>query len=184
VGGFGARYVDEEGSPGDTAWVFGGSEELSVSDTSDFIEWDDRYLVNIPLMDEQHKELIRLTNDLYQGCLMGDEAARSYFIETIKSVVDYVGNHFSTEEKIMGNVNYPEFEAHKNQHEEFVKKVLEDVKSFRNGKKFVPNLFVRYLKDWILSHIAMEDKRYSEYIFDLKKQGLLKAAIASSENQP
>ncbi|MDR0451097.1 MAG: bacteriohemerythrin [Treponema sp.] len=154
-----------------------------MPDTTDFVEWDDRYLVNIPLIDTQHKELIRLTNDLYQGCLMGDDAARAYFMKTIKSVVDYVAIHFSTEEKILVKIKYPGYEAHKNQHEEFVKKVLEDVKDFGEGKKFVPNLFVRYLKDWIFSHIAMDDKRYSEYIFNLKRKGLLKSAAASSGRQ-
>jgi hemerythrin len=154
-----------------------------VQDTNDFIKWDDRYLVNIPLIDGQHREFIRLTNELYQSCLLGDDAARIYFMKAIKSVVNYVGEHFSTEEKILESVNYPEFEIHKNRHEEFVKKVLEDVKSFQGGRKFVPNQFVRYLKDWVLSHIAVEDKRYSEYIFTLKKQGLLKPVIASPGNQ-
>jgi hemerythrin len=148
-----------------------------MSDATDFIEWGERYLTNIPLIDEQHRELIRLTNELYQSCLLGDDAARAYFLKTIKSVVDYVAKHFSAEEKMLENVNYPGLRTHKKQHEEFVKKVLEDVKSFQDGKKFVPNVFVRYLKDWVLSHIAVEDKRYAEYIFNLKKQGLLQSAM-------
>jgi hemerythrin len=150
-----------------------------VENTDDFIKWEDRYLINIPLIDDQHKELVRLTNELYRGCLMGDDAARSYFMLTVRGLVDYVTHHFSTEEKMLENVKYPGFETHKSQHEEFTRKILEDVKNFQNGKKFVPNVFVRYLKDWILSHIAMEDKRYAEYILNLKKQGRLKALISS-----
>ncbi|MDR1637762.1 MAG: bacteriohemerythrin [Treponema sp.] len=152
-----------------------------MPDSADFIEWDERYLMNIPFIDEQHKELVRLTNELYQGCLMGDDVARAYFMKTIKGIVDYVGKHFSMEEKMLENVHYPNLGAHKNQHEEFVKKILEDVNSFQNGKQFVPNVFVRYLKDWILSHIALEDKRYANYIFDLKKQGRLKAAMSPAK---
>jgi hemerythrin len=155
-------------------------EESVRPDTDDFIKWDDRYLVNIPLIDGQHKKLIHLTNELYQGCLLGEAAARSCFRKTVKGVVDYVGEHFSTEEKVLETVKYPQLETHRSRHEEFIKKVLEEVKDFQNGRKFVPNLFVRYLKDWILSHIAMEDKHYGEYIFGLKKQGLLKAAVISS----
>jgi hemerythrin len=51
---------------------------------------------------------------------------------------------------------------------------LRDVKDFEEGKKFVPNVFVRYLKDWILAHIAVEDRKYAEYILALKKQGGLR----------
>jgi hemerythrin len=152
-----------------------------MSDSTEFVKWDKRYLVNIPFIDQQHQELVRLTNELYQGCLIGEDLVRNYyFMKAIKGVVDYVAKHFSMEEKMLENINYPGLATHKNQHEEFVRKILEDVKSFQNGKKFVPNVFVRYLKDWILSHIAVEDKRYAEYIFNLKKQGQLKAALSSA----
>jgi hemerythrin len=48
--------------------------------------------------------------------------------------------------------------------------LLNEVKSFKEGKKFVPNNFVRYLKDWILSHIAIMDISYAKYILSLKKR--------------
>ncbi|MDR3161296.1 MAG: bacteriohemerythrin [Spirochaetaceae bacterium] len=138
------------------------------------VEWDDRYLVGIPLVDDQHKELIRLTNTLYESCLQGDEAARASFKEAIRATVEYVKFHFGAEEQILKNVNYPGFAIHKKEHEEFVKQVLEEVKNFEEGKKFVPNLFVRFLRDWTLTHIAVSDKKYAEYILDLKKKGALK----------
>ncbi|MDR2631552.1 MAG: bacteriohemerythrin [Spirochaetaceae bacterium] len=137
------------------------------------VEWDDRYSVGIPLVDEQHKELIRLTNSLYESCLAGDEAARVSFKEAIQGTVEYVKFHFGAEERILTNVHYPDFALHKKQHEEFVKQVLGEVKSFEEGKKFVPNVFVRFLRDWILTHIALSDKKYAEYIFELKKKGAL-----------
>ncbi|MDR3139217.1 MAG: bacteriohemerythrin [Treponema sp.] len=138
------------------------------------IEWEDRYSLGIPLIDEQHKKLVDMTNDLYRGCLQGDEAARDYFMKAVHGTVDYVKYHFAAEEKILEKIRYPGLAEHKREHEGFVKKVFEDVKSFEEGRKFVPNLFVRYLKDWILAHIAVEDKKYAEYILNLKKQGVLK----------
>jgi hemerythrin len=134
------------------------------------VEWDDRYLVGIKVIDDQHKELIELTNTLYKGCLRGDEAAKAYFKEAIHSAVDYVKFHFAAEEKILEQVQYPELPEHKKHHESFVKKVIEDVKSFEGGKTFVPNEFVRYLKDWILTHIALMDKEYAVYIKNMKKK--------------
>jgi hemerythrin len=138
------------------------------------VEWDDRYSMGIPVIDDQHKKLIDLTNKLYAGCLAGDEKAQAYFMETVHGTVDYVKYHFSAEEKILEKVKYPALAEHKKSHEGFVKQVFNDVKSFEGGKKFVPNEFVRYLKDWILTHIAVEDKQYSKYIMDLKKRGILK----------
>jgi hemerythrin len=135
------------------------------------VEWDDRYSMNIQFIDDQHKELINLTNKLYKGCLGGDETARSYFMETVRGTVEYVKYHFSAEEKMMESIQFPGLPQHKKAHESFVKKILEDVDKFQGGKKFVPNEFVRYLKDWILTHIAIEDKKYSDYIVERKKKG-------------
>ncbi|MDR0399905.1 MAG: bacteriohemerythrin [Treponema sp.] len=140
------------------------------------VEWDDKYSVGIPLINDQHKELIRLTNELYQGCLAGDDQARDFFFNAIHGAMDYVKYHFSAEEKMMENIKYPRLEEHKKEHEDFVRKMLEDVKSFQGGKKFVPNNFVRFLKDWILSHIAISDIQYARYIMDLKKRGKLGGA--------
>ncbi|MDR1238808.1 MAG: bacteriohemerythrin [Treponema sp.] len=135
-----------------------------------FVEWEDRYSVAIPLIDDQHKHLIELTNGLYNACLAGTEAARVHFREAVHGTVDYVKFHFSAEEKILENIQFPGIAAHKNEHESFVIKVLADVRDFEAGKKFVPNIFVRYLRDWILAHIAVEDKKYADYILELKKQ--------------
>jgi hemerythrin len=136
------------------------------------IEWKDAYSVKIPLVDDQHKELIRLTNQLYASCLEGDDRARAYFKEVIRSTVNYIKFHFSAEERIMSNVGYPQFAEHKKQHESFVKKVLEDVKKFEGGKDD-PYGFVNYLRDWILNHIAVSDNAYSAYIMERKQAGTL-----------
>lgn len=149
-----------------------------LEQNDDIVEWENRYSIGIPLIDDQHKGFIQLTNELYQGCRAGDETARIYFMKTIKSVVDYINAHFSAEEKMLRNICYPELEEHKKQHEGFIRQVLEEVKNFEGGKRFIPNAFVRYLRDWFFSHIAVMDKRYAAYILDLKKQGRLKKATA------
>ena len=142
-----------------------------------FVVWEDRYSVGIPSIDEQHKELLVLTNKLYDACREGEEKARDYFKEVIRSAVEYVQFHFTSEERIMERINFPELATHKVQHTTFVKQVLEEVKNFESGKTFVPNTFVRFLRDWILTHIAMSDIKYADYIRTLKKQGTLKSLI-------
>jgi hemerythrin len=136
----------------------------------DFVVWDDRYSVGVTLMDDQHKELLRETNELYRACREGDVAASERFRAVVKSTVDYVKTHFAQEEQIMAKVNYPQLANHKKEHEVFVQKVLEEVKAFEEGKTFVPNNFVRFLRDWILAHIAMEDKKYGAFIADIRKR--------------
>jgi hemerythrin len=147
------------------------------------VEWDNKYSVGIPLIDQQHKELIRITNVLYEGVLKGDEASRAYFKDAVHGVVDYTKYHFSAEEKIMENIGFPGLTDHKKEHETFVKKLIADVQLFESGKQFISNVFVKFLRDWVLLHIAISDKKYGKYLIDLKKQGILKAMVAELQKE-
>jgi hemerythrin len=144
------------------------------------VTWGPRYTTNINIVDKQHYELFKITNKLFETCLKGHDFAREQFAITASDLVKYVTGHFKTEEAIMRNVNYPGFKQHKKSHDSFVRKILEEVKNFEEGKKFVPNTFVLYLRDWIASHIAMSDKKISDFIFKLKKEGRLLENIALS----
>lgn len=130
----------------------------------DFVTWEPRYNLGIAAMDAQHRKLVDFTNKLFDGCLQGAEAAGSAFRVILKDVVDYVKVHFRDEEALLQAHDYPEALAHKKEHEQFVHIVLEQVAAFESGKKFVPNTFVRFLRDWLLEHIAVSDHRYAEYL--------------------
>jgi hemerythrin len=139
----------------------------------DFVEWGEQYMLHIPYIDDQHKHLIDLTNELFRACLESEDAAKAQFARIIPETVDYVKVHFDAEEKLLRTVGYPDLEAHRRSHAGFVQTVLAEVQSFHEGRKFVPNAFARFLRDWVLSHIALEDKRYARFIYDLKKEGKL-----------
>ncbi len=131
---------------------------------SNLVEWDDRYSVGVKVIDEQHQSLVKIANELFKGCTQGEEEAKAYFGTAIKQAVDYVRYHFATEEKLLMEAGYPDFPAHKKKHETFVRTVIEEVKAFQEGRKFVPNHFARYLRDWILEHIAVEDRLYRDHL--------------------
>ena len=111
-----------------------------------------------------------MANELYEGCTQGEEAARAYFASVIKKAVSYVKEHFTSEEQLLQQIGYPDFHAHKKQHEDFVKTILEEVKAFQEGRKFVPNHFARYLRDWTLEHIAVSDRAYKDFVLQKLKK--------------
>jgi len=137
------------------------------------INWDGKYATGIELIDNQHKELIELINQLHNACLAGGETVGTTFKEAMSRMVEYVRFHLSTEQELLQRIKFPDYPNHKKQHDTLIKSILDAAKDYSDGKKFVPNAFVRTLKDWVLSHIAVYDKAYALYVVDQRKKGLL-----------
>jgi len=135
------------------------------------VQWQDSYSVGVRPIDEQHKELIKLTNKLFSNCMEGKTKGRDAFLEIVHEAVEYIGYHFGIEEKIMIKTNYPDFAKHKLEHNDFVREVYNNVDEFESGKIFVPLHFLYFLRDWILHHIAVCDKKLGRYLLLMKRNG-------------
>jgi hemerythrin len=133
----------------------------------DSVCWSDDYSVDFELIDNQHKELVRMTNVLFEGCKKGSTAADVVFVKTIRAAVEYAQTHFYTEEKYMKAAGYPDLTAHQEEHDSFVKTVIEAVKNFEEGST-QPIELARFLKKWLLTHIALSDKKYEPYLANFK----------------
>ena len=138
------------------------------------VQWQNSYSVGIKLVDDQHMMLIQLTNKLFNNCMAGQEKTKNTFLDIIHEAVDYVGYHFGTEEKIMERVKYPDYTHHKKEHAVFVKEVLSRVDEFNSGKMLAPLEFVYFLRDWVLHHIAVCDKKMGDYLLHLRRNGTLR----------
>jgi hemerythrin len=127
------------------------------------IKWSNTYSMGIKLIDDQHKGLLELVNELFNHSTGNEKSEREYFKEVIGQAVDYVKVHFATEEKYMLATKFPGYEEHKKTHNDFVLAVVKSVKEFEAGKRLVLANFSRFLKDWVLGHVAVMDVKYSEY---------------------
>jgi hemerythrin len=133
-----------------------------------FLSWSDRYNVGLDFVDEQHRKIIDIANDLHKGTFAleheGVEKSRSEaFRDGMSAAVEYVKTHFSAEEEFMRSLNYPQYAEHKGLHEEFIRRLLQDAARFEAGDQRVGLQFVYFLRDWLLEHIAIVDKVLAAY---------------------
>jgi hemerythrin len=119
--------------------------------------------MGIKIIDEQHKGLLDFVNNLFNHATGKEQEERAFFKEVIQQAVQYIKDHFSTEEKYMLATKFPDYAAHKKAHDEFVVTVVKTVKDFEAGKRLVLDKFAYFLKDWVLSHIAVMDTQYAKY---------------------
>jgi hemerythrin len=127
------------------------------------VKWSNTYSMGIELIDDQHKGLLDLVNELFNHSTGNEIAEREYFKEVIGQAVDYIKVHFATEEKLMLATKFPGYEEHKKIHNDFVLAVVKSVNDFKAGKRLVLANFSRFLKNWVLGHVAVMDVKYSEY---------------------
>lgn len=126
--------------------------------TSELVTWSNTFSVGIQIIDDQHKGLLELVNDMFNQVTTDEESQRRYFSEIIQQAVKYIKTHFSTEEEIMTRVNFAGYAKHKKEHESFVLTVVEQAKTYESSKRLALLDFTRFLKEWILTHIAIVDK--------------------------
>jgi len=133
------------------------------------MKWTDDLSVGIDVIDEQHKELISRINDLVDS--VRQHSCKYKIGDVIKFLEDYIVIHFGEEEELMQKYGYPEYKAHKAQHEYFMREFAElrkELEKLEGGKKRGSyDLSVetnRIVVDWILDHIAKVDKRLGAHL--------------------
>jgi hemerythrin len=135
------------------------------------VKWSNSYSLGIKVIDDQHKGLLEFVNELYNHATGNEADERMYFSMVIHQAVDYIKVHFASEEKILTATKYPGYKEHKKCHDDFTLTVIKSVKDFEAGKRLVLITFSRFLRDWILSHIAVVDRKYAEYFRQIATRG-------------
>jgi len=128
-----------------------------------YIHWDDKFVVGVPLIDQQHLRLMNIINDLYQLCDNESGSVNPYLIECSWETLAYLRHHFSTEEKLMLLLGFPGYRDHKTEHDAFIENLLNQYRQFSLGEKGVSEKFVHMLKEWLLTHIINFDKEMANF---------------------
>lgn len=76
--------------------------------------WTDRYAVGVASIDAQHRPIVNLLQTLHCSPTHVDMGAAS------SQLLDYARSHFTHEEALMREYRYPDWVAHRGQHEKFV----------------------------------------------------------------
>jgi len=135
---------------------------MPVAMKVEIMPWKDEYAVGIKQIDEQHKRLVRLLNELNQA--MADGKGREVMTGILSQLVDYTKGHFATEERLMQGYLYPGYAAHKLEHDQLTKTVLKFQQDVNSGKAVMSIEVLDFLKNWLRNHILGTDKRYAPFL--------------------
>lgn len=130
---------------------------LAGSATSgNLIRWTEELNTGIPEMDQQHRRLVDLINQLFGAMRQGnneDDVAR-----VVDELVDYTQTHFSAEEELMRSHRYPDLINHQQVHHDFIEQVGGYATQIKSNAGLSASDVFSFLKDWLISHIVKQDR--------------------------
>ena len=118
--------------------------------------------VGLKEIDDQHREYFRLVQNLAEHRSRGE--SREMVIEALDAMSEYVFLHFSTEDRIMKGMDYPQLMVHHELHAVFVHKLIEFNRDFRAEKCDLGEEMLTFLERWFVDHILSEDVKYVKYL--------------------
>lgn len=124
------------------------------------IKWKEEYTMGIPLIDEQHKELFKIADKIFE--LLQDKNFYDKYdsvIELIEELKSYTVFHFESEEDYMKSIGYRKYLTHKVDHDDFIEKVsnVDFSKIDENQNAYILEI-LEFVVKWINDHILEKDK--------------------------
>ncbi|MBI4082461.1 MAG: hemerythrin family protein [Candidatus Lambdaproteobacteria bacterium] len=126
-----------------------------------YFEWLDKYSVGVPSLDDDHRALIGLVDQVVTAIEQG--RGHDVVAPVLDRLMDYTVSHFEHEERLMAKSDYPRYVEHVQQHNMLIRRVL--TFSIQYGKGEIdPVEFGQFLMDWLLKHVLHEDQQYKAHL--------------------
>jgi diguanylate cyclase (GGDEF)-like protein/hemerythrin-like metal-binding protein/PAS domain S-box-containing protein len=141
---------------GKNCYVLSERRHDMLGSQGEWIKMNDDHLLGIEVIDEQHRKLVDITNNINRA--IQRNADRDELDLLMGELVSFARIHFDTEEDLMQGQGYPEIEEHKREHGWLLNK-LQFLSS--GGGEGHEMEILQTLKDWLFRHIDIEDKKFA-----------------------
>jgi hemerythrin len=128
-----------------------------------FMAWTKEISVGVTMMDDDHKKLIDIINELHDGIVAGHK--KEILAAVLDKLVDYTKFHFTKEEELLLKTKYLAVSSHKLEHASFVSRITNLQDRFKSAPVVMLDLeLMSFLRNWLLTHIQGSDKKYGPRI--------------------
>jgi hemerythrin len=127
------------------------------------IVWTNANLIGIEAIDDDHRKLVLLFNELVAACSAG--AGSGIIDRVMEAAIALTRAHFAREEQFLEAAHYPRLEAHRQEHGVLLKQLLSFAGQLTGGAPMSvdPNV-VGFLREWAIRHILGHDRDYVAYL--------------------
>lgn len=129
------------------------------SEVISMFEMKDEYLTGIEIIDDEHRELFRITNSAYD-VLKNDFLPDKFdhIVKILEELKEYTIKHFADEEAYMEQIQYKRRFSQVIDHAKFIEKIdsLDLDHLDRNQTEGLVQI-LDFLSDWLVHHIVEKD---------------------------
>jgi len=124
---------------------------------NDWVKWSDELKIGIDVIDEHHRYLFDLINDLFE--VVTNKRGAREVARLVKATDAYARVHFRTEEQMMKHYGYDGIKGQEKQHHAFESKIREFYEELHINPLVAQFDVLTYLRDWLIHHIHVEDAK-------------------------
>ena len=127
-------------------------------------QWDSSLETGHEKIDNQHKQLVAALNSIIEASQQGKGSEEIF--KTLDFLTGYTIMHFSTEEKLQVQYDYPDYLVHKRYHDEFKVTVTELTKRLteEGPTEEMIGIVTTAIGSWLLNHIKGDDFRMAAFV--------------------
>jgi hemerythrin len=120
--------------------------------------WKKQYVLDIPSIDKQHMYFFKLFDkvNIFERKELDYEEINSY----ISELEEYTRFHFQTEEALMREAEYANYDLHVQQHKLFIDRITEFKIDYGYKNLLLIEKIVTFMRKWLIVHISETDRQY------------------------
>jgi hemerythrin len=128
-----------------------------------FMTWNKKLSVGVAVLDDDHKKLIEIINELHEGIMAGHK--KEILGAVLDHLVEYTKFHFAREEELFAQTFYAASAIHKLEHEHLIKRVEGVQARYMKAPAAMLDLeLMSYLQNWLVTHIQGTDQKYGPHL--------------------
>lgn len=132
----------------------------------DLISWNESFETGLPIVDDEHRKLVSLTNRLCSMLLHVNPDNTAELDNVFVELASYAKYHFAEEEAFMGRSNLSQgyVDGHRREHRNFVEKVSSLWMNRNQDPERTFATLSAFLQTWICKHILVTDKEMAREV--------------------
>ncbi len=121
-----------------------------------YFEWAEDLVIDNGPLDDDHKQLIGLVNELHSATSQG--AGQEVVGAIMEQLITYTEQHFSREERVMSATRFGKMLEHQRSHQKLTEELRTLQAKFHAGSITTAAQLSALLRDWLSLHIRRSDR--------------------------